>query len=85
VGAALTYRNETKGGLENDPRLAIDSYTLLDLRAGLESETGSWRVMAWGRNVTDEYYWNNVLKAQDNVIRYAGRPVTYGVTFSYRF
>jgi iron complex outermembrane receptor protein len=85
VGAALTYRSETKGGLENDTRLAIDSYTLLDLRAGLESETGSWRVMAWGRNLTDEYYWNNVLKAQDNVIRYAGRPLTYGVTFSSRF
>lgn len=85
VGAALTYRSETKGGLENDPRLAIDSYALLDLRAGLENEPGTWRVMAWGRNVTDEYYWNNVLKAQDNVIRYAGRPSTYGITLSYRF
>jgi len=83
--AGLTYRSETKGGLENDARLAIDSYTLVDLRAGLEDELGRWRAMLWGRNVTDEYYWNNVLKAQDNVVRYAGRPSTYGITLSYRF
>jgi iron complex outermembrane recepter protein len=85
IGAGLTYRSETKGGLEDDARLAIDSYTLLDLRAGIEDELGRWRAMFWGRNVTDEYYWNNVLKAQDNVVRYAGRPATYGITLSYRF
>jgi iron complex outermembrane receptor protein len=85
VGAGLTYRSKTKGGLENDARLAIDSYTLVDLRAGIEDELGRWRAMLWGRNVTDEYYWNNVLKAQDNVVRYAGRPSTYGITLSYRF
>ena len=85
IGAGLTYRSETKGGLEDDARLAIDSYTLLDLRAGVEDELGRWRAMLWGRNVTDEYYWNNVLKAQDNVVRYAGRPSTYGITLSYRF
>ena len=85
IGAGLTYRSETKGGLENDARLAIDSYTLVDLRAGIEDELGRWRAMLWGRNVTDEYYWNNVLKAQDNVVRYAGRPSTYGITLSYRF
>lgn len=41
--------------------------------------------MVWGRNVGDTYYWNNVIKAQDNVIRYAGRPATWGVTVSHEF
>lgn len=82
IGGALTYRDATKGGLEDDPRLAIDSYALLDLRIGVESDNGRWRVMVFGRNITDKYYWNNVLKAQDNVIRYAGRPASYGIIFT---
>jgi len=41
--------------------------------------------MLWGKNVTDQYYVVNVLKAQDNVIAYAGRPASFGVTASFRF
>ncbi len=85
AGVGVTYRSKSKGGLENDPRLAIDSYTLVDLRAGVQSAAGRWKAMVWGRNVGDVYYWNNVLKAQDNVIRYAGRPATWGVTVSHEF
>jgi outer membrane receptor protein involved in Fe transport len=85
AGVGVTYRSQSKAGLENDPRLAIDGYTLVDLRLGVQSETGRWRAMVWGRNVGDTYYWNNVLKAQDNVIRYAGRPATWGVTLSHEF
>ena len=85
AGVGVTYRSRSKGGLENDPRLAIDSYTLVDLRAGVQSAAGRWKAMIWGRNVGDTYYWNNVIKAQDNVIRYAGRPATWGVTVSHEF
>jgi outer membrane receptor protein involved in Fe transport len=69
IGTGVTYRSETKGGLENDVRLAIDSYTLLDLRAGLEDELGRWRAMLWGRKVTLEKYCNNELKAPHTVLR----------------
>jgi outer membrane receptor protein involved in Fe transport len=85
AGVDVTYRSKTKGGLEDDPRLAIDRYALVDLRVGVQSGPGRWKVMVWGRNVGDTYYWNNVLKAQDNVIRYAGRPATWGVTASHEF
>ncbi|KRB52674.1 TonB-dependent receptor [Phenylobacterium sp. Root700] len=84
-GASVTYQSKTKGGLENDPRLAIDSYALVDLRLGLESEAARWKVTLWGRNVTDQYYQVQILKAQDNVIAYTGRPATYGVSVSHRF
>jgi outer membrane receptor protein involved in Fe transport len=63
----------------------IDGYTLLDLRAGIESEDDSWRLMVWGKNVTNKYYWNNVITAFENIVRYTGSPATYGVTFSYKF
>ena len=65
-----------------DTDLEIPSRGLLDLWAGVE--TGSWRVCAWGRNVTDDYYWNQVQHVNDVLLRYAGMPVTYGLTVSYR-
>jgi outer membrane receptor protein involved in Fe transport len=63
----------------------VRGYALLDLRAGVEAEDGSWRLMVWGKNVTNKYYWNNVVTAFENVTRYAGQPATYGVTFGYKF
>ncbi len=69
------------GAAYNDPLLAIDAYTLIDLRAGIKDTDGKWSVSFWGKNVGNEYYWVNALKVQDTLNRYAGRPVSYGVTF----
>lgn len=85
VGASAFYTGSTKGGLSNRPELVIDNYFLLDLRAGIRSDDERWSLTVWGKNVTDKYYIVNVLKAQDNVIAYAGRPATYGVTAAFRF
>jgi outer membrane receptor protein involved in Fe transport len=41
--------------------------------------------MIWGKNVTNKYYWQNVISANDVVTRYAGAPATYGVTISHKF
>jgi outer membrane receptor protein involved in Fe transport len=41
--------------------------------------------MFWAKNVTNKHYWNNVITAFENVVRYAGQPATYGVTFGYKF
>lgn len=85
LGSSASYTSSTKGGLGNRSELDIDSYLLLDVRAGLRAEDDSWSIMLWGKNLTNEYYVVNVLKAQDNVIAYAGRPATYGITASFRF
>jgi outer membrane receptor protein involved in Fe transport len=63
----------------------LPGYALLDLRAGIEAEDGTWRLMIWGKNVTNKYYWQNVTAAFENITRYAGQPATYGLTFSYKF
>ena len=68
-----------------DKRFDIDSYTLVDARIGLSAADGQWRTFAWGRNLTDEYYYNNVQQASDMLTRYAGMPRTYGVTFEYNW
>ena len=63
----------------------IDSYNTLDLRLGVISPDERWTVFAWGKNVTDEYYWTNVLIGADTIGRLTGRPATYGITFSYSY
>jgi outer membrane receptor protein involved in Fe transport len=68
-----------------DSRFDIDSYTLLNARIGVSSADGTWNTFAWGRNLTDEYYYNNVLQASDMLTRYAGNPRTYGVTLEYNW
>lgn len=85
VGSSLTYRSKTKGGLENDARLVIDSYTLTDVRAGIEAEDKSWSASLYGRNIFNRYYWNNVLHTQDTIVRYTGSPAEFGITLGYRF
>jgi outer membrane receptor protein involved in Fe transport len=63
----------------------IKGYGILDLRAGVAAEDESWRLMFWAKNVTNKYYWNNAITAFEIVVRYAGQPATYGVTFGHKF
>jgi outer membrane receptor protein involved in Fe transport len=94
AGASVYYTSSTYsiiGGKTNPPLaqpqdkelFKIDSYTLMDMYAGVESE--NWRITAWAKNLTDEYYWSNVVPAFDTLIRYAGMTRTYGVRVSYDF
>ena len=63
----------------------IGSYVLVDLRAGVKSADDRWQFTVWGKNVFNEYYWNNVVAVFDTVSRYNGKPATYGATFSFRY
>lgn len=85
AGANLSGRSATNAALGEYPVLAIDSYTLLDLRAGFGSSDDRWKVSVWGRNVTNKYYWTNAYKIADVSARFAGMPATYGMTFSVRY
>ena len=89
LGGTVTYRSKTisvVGGAENPPSATpqtfplygIDSYTLVNLRAGVEGE--HWRLEVWGKNVFDKYYWNTAYPAFDTIVRYTGMPATYGLT-----
>jgi outer membrane receptor protein involved in Fe transport len=93
MGATVTYRSSSCAiiGCETNPPNAtpnnitlflIDSYTLVDLRLGLKTDT--WQVSLWGKNVFNTYYWNDVNPSFDVVSRYAGMPATYGITASYK-
>jgi outer membrane receptor protein involved in Fe transport len=85
VGANANYQSQTNSELGNVPLLALRAYTLVDLRAGVQSPDGTWRFWAWGRNVGNVYYWTAASRDTDTTTRFAGAPATYGVTLSYRF
>jgi iron complex outermembrane receptor protein len=55
------------------------------VRAGVASPDDKWRLTVFGRNITDEFYILNASTASDAIVRYVGRPATWGVTFGYRF
>jgi iron complex outermembrane recepter protein len=84
VGGTLTYNSGTFAGVGALDLMRIDSFTLLDLRAGVELGSGRYRIWAWGKNVTNEYYWNNVFANGNAISRFIGEPGTYGVSLSAR-
>lgn len=96
LGTSLNFRSKTVAtiGGETNPAgvtspvttvFGIDDYVLIDLRAGVAAADDSWRVSVWGKNVGNEYYWNNVVAAFDTIQRYAGKPATYGVSVSFKY
>ena len=66
-------------------RSSRDAYDTPDLRVGLEAE--DWTVTAWGRNVTDEDYLQEVIPAPEfgGSFNHPSALRSYGLDFSYRF
>jgi iron complex outermembrane recepter protein len=85
IGGGLTYNSTTNSSIGNEPILNIPGYALLDARAGVASIDGAWRATVWGKNITNKFYTTNILRGFDTIIRYTGRPVSYGISLSYRF
>lgn len=86
VGASLKTRSQAYSSVTTDSRFIIDGYALLDLRAGVESADGDWRLQVWGRNVTNKYYVQNINLAGGVLLAEStGMPATYGVTLSFNY
>ena len=84
--AALNGRWQSKstGDLEGNPLFAIDGYGLVSGSLGLASDKG-WELSVWGRNLTDEYYWSAVSSNANTVVRFPGKPRTYGASLTWTF
>lgn len=85
IGGSSSSRSKSQAAFGDVAEFVIPGYTLLDVRAGLAAEDGSWRVQAWGRNVTNKFYQTNILHQVDSITYYTGMPATYGLSFSYRY
>lgn len=62
----------------------IKGYTTVDARIGYEAADGAWKVMLWGKNIFDTYYWTTVIPSNDSQGRFAGMPATYGITLGFK-
>lgn len=85
TGGNVSYQGKTNGAFGQLPIYALTDYALVDLRAGVESKSGTYRFSVWGSNVFDKYYWTRALRSFDFDVRAAGMPARYGATLSYRF
>ncbi|NHN36526.1 TonB-dependent receptor [Pseudomaricurvus alcaniphilus] len=87
IGGSLTYSDSMNTTFENSVLVAddfeMDSYTTLDLRAGVAATDDRWRLTFFGRNVTDEYIVNTIFTG-DSVYRNASKPAIYGMSLSLR-
>ncbi|MGE3599142.1 MAG: TonB-dependent receptor [Dehalococcoidia bacterium] len=84
IGASSTSNSATTASIGDISQLQIRSYTLVDARAGIKSADDRWRLSVWGRNIFNKYYWNSANQSQDVFVRFTARPVTYGISVSYR-
>lgn len=96
VGASVSMRSDTISVVGGDTNAAnaipatkklqgIDDYVLVDARIGVTGADGRWRASLFGKNIFNEYYWNNAITSSDAIARFAGMPRTYGVSLSFQY
>ncbi len=81
----------------NDPNASQDAVTVLDARIGYVTGSGAIEVGAYGKNLTDEDYFHNIVQFTStsdarndifsigNALGYGAPGRTWGVEFTYRF
>lgn len=96
IGAGANLRSDTISVVGGDSNAAnaipntfklqgIEDYVLVDARIGLANVDDRWRVSVFGKNIFNQYYWNNSVTSSDAVARFAGMPATYGVSLSVKY
>ena len=79
-----SYIGETTGGVQAED--ATEDYAVANARIGFGADDGKWRLLLWGRNITDEYYYPSAYTGGNGpFVRSVGMPRTWGVTLDYKF
>jgi iron complex outermembrane recepter protein len=87
LNAALNgrWQDKSHADLEGNPLFVIDSYGVLNASLGVGSPAKGWDLSVWGRNITNTYYWSSVASNANVVVRFPGKPATYGASLSWKF
>lgn len=84
VSINYAYQDDTSGGVQSER--ATESFSTVDVRLGVGTDDGTWKVTLWARNVTDEYYYQAAyLGGNGPYVRTAGLPRTYGLNLRYNY
>jgi len=84
IGSDISYRSDYSSNPTPSKVLNVKAYSLLNARIGFRSE--AFTLFAWGRNIGNTKYFEQVQAAAGNSGLYAGvlgDPVTYGATIRY--
>ena len=81
----VRYQSRQTTIFEVNPLYDIKAYTTLNAGIGVKAPDDAWSFSLWGRNLTDEYYWNAVASNANIVVRFPGQVRTYGATAAFRF
>jgi iron complex outermembrane receptor protein len=82
AGISYTWQDEYFTGASNVPEFLIDSYGLFNARIGYAWSDEKWRVMLWGRNLSDEDF-VRIRGTSGAIAEYYGPPRTYGLSLTY--
>lgn len=77
------WQDEMEWTVNND--VVEDAYGLVDARIGITPESGAWEIAAYGRNLTDERYREDIIPFLGDVFSRWGQPRSYGLLFSLSF
>jgi len=85
--AAVNGRHQSKShaDLEATTLYEIKAYSLLNASIGIGSADKRWDVSLWGRNLNNTYYWSAVSSNANSVVRFPGKPRTWGVALTSKF
>ena len=83
--AEYAWASEATTDGDNDPLTLQDDFGILNLRVGYDIDSWNSSITLWGRNVTDERYYNGSfdppLLDTGRTNSYPSEPATYGITF----
>ncbi len=79
------WQSDSTAGDPSDRNYDIDAYGILNGSIGVYSIDDKWDLSLWGQNLTDEYYWQQITSNANVILRFAGKPRTYGISLSYRY
>ena len=85
IGGNVQYQSATNSELGELSITQVRARALVDLRGGVQTSNGKWRLSLWCRNVGNTYYWLAANKDVGTIVRYPGMPRTFGLTLEYQY
>ncbi|MFV0278384.1 MAG: TonB-dependent receptor [Parahaliea sp.] len=89
VSLTYSYKDDVAFDFPVDPNLGgylvEEAYGLLNARISYVPASERWVLGLWGRNLTDEHYYNERAANAQGVRGGPGDPLTYGIDFEWKF
>lgn len=79
------FQTKSNSIFEDIDAFKIRSYDVWNASIGIHQLDDKWSLSFWAKNLFDNYYWAGVSQNANTVVRFAGRPRTFGLSLSANF